>query len=503
MGSSKKRPLVVMIEAALAAALLSACGGGGSESEPMTSAASPTSDAAQPTDADTTGTVAEGDGADEPTRDGSVLAAADTDGHDAPPVGDVAELGEEPPIVETSVAAEDSERESAQKLSYDYADRYYAKPKVAALDYENNITTSRRDYLAKFRFVILGARSGSRLNTFAGSIKAKRPDAIIASYSMVSELKCYADSSSYHYPMVTLANQYDFWLRYASGSRVQWTTAYGNCDTNISRWGRKTSSGSTWMQKKAAFDHDKQFKYSTINYAFVDNWNWRPRKDADWKRIDTNQSKYSSEIQSAMRNGYVNYWNALKSRRSSLRVIGNSDGDLSHYEYDEKLHGAFFEGAMGRSWSIESWAGWGAMRERYRKLISNTVWPNHVFLQVYGSNTNYKLMRYGLASAMLENGWFVHLPSSGTLKSAWFDEYEAPIGKPIESPPTSAKSNGIWARKYENGMVLVNPTSSSRSINVGTSYRRMKGSQDPYVNNGNYVSTVTLPARSGLLLLRR
>ena len=107
-------------------------------------------------------------------------------------------------------------------------------------------------------------------------------------------------------------------------------------------------------------------------------------------------------------------------------------------------------------------------------------------------------MRYGLASALLENGYYVYLPSSGTLKSTWFDEYDAPIGKATESPPTAAKQNGIWMRRYENGIVLVNPSkTNSASIYVGSGYKRLKGTQDSGVNNGQAQSTVSLAPRSG------
>ena len=38
--------------------------------------------------------------------------------------------------------------------------------------------------------------------------------------------------------------------------------------------------------------------------------------------------------------------------------MGNTDGDLSEPEYAGQLEGAFLEGLMGKSWSIETWGGW-------------------------------------------------------------------------------------------------------------------------------------------------
>ena len=74
----------------------------------------------------------------------------------------------------------------------------------------------------------------------------------------------------------------------------------------------------------------------------------------------------------------------------------------------------------------------------------------------------------------------------------------------MESPPTAPKSNGIWMRKYENGVVLVNPSkTSTRSIYVGNAYKRLKGTQSPTVNNGAWQSTVTLGPRQGLIMIKR
>jgi hypothetical protein len=113
-------------------------------------------------------------------------------------------------------------------------------------------------------------------------------------------------------------------------------------------------------------------------------------------------------------------------------------------------------------------------------------------------------MRFGLASALLEDGYYVYLPSSGTLKSAWYDEYEAPLGDPIEAPPTAPKQNGIWMRRYSNGVVLVNPSkTASASIDVGTAYKRLKGTQNPSVNSGLAQSVVTLSPRAGLIMIKR
>ncbi|MGE5116996.1 MAG: putative glycoside hydrolase [Betaproteobacteria bacterium] len=431
-------------------------------------------------------------------------AAQPVGGGDMLAASDAVQTSDPAAAADTTAVADSVPTESAQSLSIDSNDAGYAKPQVAALDYSSDVTSARQALLAKFRFAIFGSRVGSSLVSFSAGIHSRNSNTRQVFYVAFNELKCSAASTDYFYPMVVAANKADFWLRKADGTRSQWTSLYNTCDMNITSWGRKDSSGWTWTQRKAQFDYNNAFsKLPYVSYVFSDNTFGLPRVDADWERIGTNQSRTDSTVVSAQRYGQVAYWNALKGYKSTLRIIGNADNDLSSSQYVEKLNGAFFEGAIGRSWSIETWAGWDAMMKRYRALIVNSTSPNVVFLQAYGATTDYRTMRYGLASALLDQGYFVYLPSSGTLQPTWYDEYDAPIGAPVDAPPFSPKQNGIYMRRYQNGLVLVNPSkTNTASIYVGSGYKRLKGTQDPYVNNGQVQSTVTLGPRQGLIMVR-
>ena len=525
------RQKFVLLEIVAACAVLAACGGGGSADVADTSASTPTIAAAtvasetQGTEtqvADTPAASVAEEGADGSAQAAApVTAEAQADAADTPPVefgGGAMEavsksFGETPsaesdPVAADTTAPDASERETAQSLTLDSNDAGYAKPKVAAVDYSTDSSSTRQALLAKFKFVILAARDGATLQNFTAGIHARNSNIKQAYYTMFNELSCSASSGDYYYPMVQAANKSDFWLRKGDGTRSQWTSLYNACDMNITSWGRKDASGYTWVQRKAQFDNDVAFKnLPYVKYVFSDNTFGMPRVDADWKRIGTNQHRTDSTIVEAQRSGQAAYWSALRSRNSSLKIIGNSDNDLSAWQYKEKLNGAFFEGAIGRSWSIETWAGWGTMMKRYRALMENTASPNDVFLQVYGSSTDYRTMRYGLASALMHNGYFVYLPSSGTLQPKWYDEYDARIGTPLYAPPTTPYPGGdgnYWRRTYSNGLVLVNPSTTKTSyIKVGTAYKRLKGTQDPNVNNGLSQSTITLGPRQGLILIKK
>ena len=42
-----------------------------------------------------------------------------------------------------------------------------------------------------------------------------------------------------------------------------------------------------------------------------------------------------------------------------------------------------------------------------------------------------------------------------------------------------------------------------KSIYIGSGYKRLKGTQDPYVNTGASQSTVTLGPRQGLIMIKQ
>jgi hypothetical protein len=85
----------------------------------------------------------------------------------------------------------------------------------------------------------------------------------------------------------------------------------------------------------------------------------------------------------------------------------------------------------------------------------------------------------------------------------WFDEFDFDLGLPVQTRRNAAWSQGVWRRDFENGIVLVNPRGNgSRTVSLGGSFRKLSGSQDPSVNNGAQVTSVTLADRDGIILRR-
>lgn len=51
----------------------------------------------------------------------------------------------------------------------------------------------------------------------------------------------------------------------------------------------------------------------------------------------------------------------------------------------------------------------------------------------------------------------------------WFPEYDYDLGEPLG--PATRDDDGTWRRRFERGLVVVNPTAAAKHVNFGASYR--------------------------------
>jgi hypothetical protein len=118
-------------------------------------------------------------------------------------------------------------------------------------------------------------------------------------------------------------------------------------------------------------------------------------------------------------------------------------------------------------------------------------------------------MRWGLTMALMAGAYYeiVVEQEHGTLW--WYDEYDGGkgirrkgyLGRPLGAP-VKLKGGLVWRRDFQNGIALNNSTSKEVTIDLQKQFRRLKGVQDPRVNDGKVVTSVTLAGHDGLILLR-
>jgi hypothetical protein len=118
-----------------------------------------------------------------------------------------------------------------------------------------------------------------------------------------------------------------------------------------------------------------------------------------------------------------------------------------------------------------------------------------------------KSMRWGLTLAMMGDAYYeIYLRCHCT--RWWYDEFDggegirrrgylgAPLGPPIPV------GRHVWRRDFENGVAINNSSDADRTIQLGSTFYRIRGKQNPELNDGSELRTVTVPPHDGAILLR-
>ena len=245
-----------------------------------------------------------------------------------------------------------------------------------------------------------------------------------------------------------------------------------------------------------------------LDGTYDDNFFWHQRVSGDW---DRNGSRDSGSIP-RHREGLMRHVNTIKQLMPGKVVTGNI-GDWRNTssvpEYEGQLHGGTLEGYLCR---FEK--SFAETLSEYHRRMRETAAPKLVMLNAEkctaeGYN-HYKSFRYGLALVLMGDGYYDFNENYTQFPTQWFDEYDLAgtsntswLGTAVQEPQTSPWQNGVYKREFQKGVALVNPTGNgTRTVTVGSGWRRINGNQVPSVNTGALANTVTLEERDGILLKR-
>lgn len=182
-------------------------------------------------------------------------------------------------------------------------------------------------------------------------------------------------------------------------------------------------------------------------------------------------------------------------------------------------NGRLIEGAAAGGWSDE------ALRDYFAWSEGEAVRPKLVLIGAYaprGDVGDQRAFRWAFTTALLGDGYFGHdFGRPNRVNQGWYDEYAVDfasgeaqplrtdgtltpgrhyLGRPLG--PRRLLGPDLWRRDFERGIVLNNSAAFAQTVALETTYRRIRGRQDPAVNDGSVVTSVTLPPRDGLVLLR-
>ncbi|HLD34311.1 MAG TPA: putative glycoside hydrolase, partial [Patescibacteria group bacterium] len=235
--------------------------------------------------------------------------------------------------------------------------------------------------------------------------------------------------------------------------------------------------------------------------VFYDNtWDslvWFTGKEVD---INGDGLAEGTNANTAWREGMRQLFNATR------RLAGNQYilvGNAITREYGESLNGIMVENMQNNRWRevMNAYRAQSQGGARPRVIIMNGNTSNT------GDNTNYRLLRFTLASTLLGDGYFSYDYGDRDHGQVWwYDEYNINLGEPTGEAYSvggaTPFNEDVWRRDYAHGLTIVNATGEAQTVDLGAEYEKIIGTQDPVVNDGQITDKVNLSGKDGLLLLK-
>jgi hypothetical protein len=185
---------------------------------------------------------------------------------------------------------------------------------------------------------------------------------------------------------------------------------------------------------------------------------------------------------------------------------GDSTDDLQPF-----VNGRMFE-TFPTPWEAGgTWHGVMSNYLRLHSLVGSTpVFVINANTGNTGADTDYKKVRFGLASTLMGDGFFSFDFGESDHGQLWeYDEQNVQLGTPlagafsVASPNDRRIKDGLWRRDFANGVALVNSGTAPQTVQLGQEMEKIRGTQDSAVNDGSVVASVTIPPYDGILLRRR
>ncbi len=381
--------------------------------------------------------------------------------------------------------------------------------------YDYNDPTYQAE-LARQSVMILGyypglSPGGTSFDSDVKAIKAINPNALVFLYTNSDEQMMNpandADAS-----LINQLNSMQWWLYTNTTFSTPVPSFFGNGGYTINNTPNtpKDAEGDDSIDYITKWFVDNFYTPNPdIDGFFMDNVFTAPRVAGDWYRDNQDLPDTSASAASALQSGYERWFSLARQLMPGKYQIGNIAtwylGTSSLPSgYQSMVDGGVMEAMIGESYSVETYAGWQAMMTQYYDTMGSLNSPQLGIFNQWGSPTDYQSMRYGLASCLMNNAYYSFTSSAaGYTGVVWFDEYNANLGTPISAPPTAAWQDGVWRRDFTNGIALVNPKGNGpQTVQLGGTFVKLKGTQDPEVNSGETVTSVTLEDRDGIILLR-
>ena len=379
-------------------------------------------------------------------------------------------------------------------------------PKLVNYFLHWSITEGEARDLAKWDFLVLDMEVQENSPSELRLIRQLNPKIKIIAYISSQNLFDADFNSNEAVLRKKLAQSVDnsWWLRDEAGNRLSdWPSAYV---LNITDFCGNNSSGQRFNEYLPEFVANNIMSTGLWDGVFYDNiWS-----GASWfnhgnvSLSGNGKRNTANELDTAWRNGVKSILDRTRKLLPQAIIVANGS---FVWDYQNYLNGWMLED-FPTPW--ENGGTWSGVMQSYLKL-SNSSQDYHIINAAANNPDDYAHFRYGLASALLGDGYYsFDYGSTNHAQSWWYDEYNNDLGSKqtvaynlLDKTNTTIKP-GLWRRDYTNGVAIVNSTDKEQSyIFAKEEFDRIRGTQDPIVNNGQKVNWIKIAPHDGLILLKR
>lgn len=379
-------------------------------------------------------------------------------------------------------------------------------PRLANYFLRWRLSAEEATALAKWDLIILDMENQETSRDQILRIRQLNPQIIILAYITAQEIMTEPASYNDSFLRQELFSNISsvWWLRNADGDRISnWPQTYM---LNLSDLAPVNSQGQAYSDYLPEFVSERLVSSGLWDGVFYDN-TWG---DVSWVTgsLDLNLDRRVENQTETDRAWAAGFTKMLEKTRlltsSNFIIVGNG---RIYNPYQPLLNGMMLEN-FPSSW--ENGGTWSGSMSSYSKLPKQNIQPSLPIINVYNSlQSNYRLMRFGLTSTLLGDGFYSYdasVTNHGQLW--WYDEYDINLGV-AQSPAVNllGKNNwqaSLWRRDFQNGIALVNSTSKTQSyIFYREEFEAINGQQDRVINNGRRLNQITLAPSDGVILWKK
>lgn len=393
-------------------------------------------------------------------------------------------------------------------------------PRLANLYLPWHLSAAEARDLARWDVIILDMEVAENTPEAFAALRAANPNAVLLAYVTSQEIRQDASVHPQTPKRRKLAARIaDAWyLHDLSGARTSWWPQTWLLNVSSSA---PVVAGQRWTDALAEFVATEIASDPRWDGVYFDNlWNgisWFNRAAIDLNGDGRPEDPATRDA--AWVEGTRALLAATRARvPSTFLITGNGSA-----RYADDTNGLLLE-----HFPNTTEGSWSASMTAYRTILSRATSPVVAMLNANTANTgtwqHWSAMRFGLASALLGDGYFsFDFGDQEHAQRWWYDEYDTFLGAPkgdpqrivrtadaargVSVPSPSATENssfplGVYRRDFAQGLVLVNGTAETTRLQFDEEFEHLLGAQDATTNSGAITSEITLPPHDGVILLR-